>query len=72
MKTTKHKGITYQLDESKFKPAYIKYDKKMFEEEIHPVLVGLGFEVANLEHTWYFITNDITQHDGAHHRNKQK
>ena len=59
MKTTKHKGITYQLDESKFKPAYIKYDKKMFEEEIHPVLVGLGFEVANLEHTWYFITNDV-------------
>ncbi len=26
MKTTKHKGITYQSDESKFKPAYIKYD----------------------------------------------
>jgi hypothetical protein len=45
MKTTKYKGITYQLDESKFKPAYIKFDQDMFDDEIYPVLVGLGFEV---------------------------
>lgn len=47
MKTTKHNGITYQLDESKFKPAYIKFDQDMFDDEIFPVLVGLGFEVGN-------------------------
>ena len=45
MKTTKYNGITYQLDESKFKPAYIKFDQDMFDDEIFPVLVGLGFEV---------------------------
>ncbi len=35
MKTTKYKGITYQLDESKFKPAYIKFDQDMFDDEIY-------------------------------------
>jgi mRNA-degrading endonuclease RelE of RelBE toxin-antitoxin system len=49
MKTTKYKGITYQLDESKFKPAYIKFDQDMFDDEIYPVLVGLGFEVDSTE-----------------------
>jgi hypothetical protein len=48
MKTTKYNGITYQLDESKFKPACIKFDQDMFDDEIFPVLVGLGFEVRNL------------------------
>jgi len=58
MKTTKHKGITYQLDESKFKPAYIYFDQDMFDDEIYPVLVGFGFEVQNLEpRVRYLLTN---------------
>jgi hypothetical protein len=48
MKATKHKGTTYQLDESKFKPACIKFDQDMFDNEIAPVLIGLGFEMGNL------------------------
>lgn len=48
MKATKHKGTTYQLDESKFKPACIKFDQDMFDNEIAPVLVGLGLKMGNL------------------------
>jgi hypothetical protein len=58
MKTTKYNGITYQLDETKFKPAYIKFDQDMLDHEISPVLVGLGFEVKiNL---WDYDENVLT------------
>jgi hypothetical protein len=57
VKTTKYNGITYQLDESKFKPAYIKFDQDMFDDEIYPVLVGLGFEVGN-HGSGYFLVNN--------------
>jgi hypothetical protein len=60
MKTTKYNGITYQLDESKFKPAYIKFDQDMFDDEIYPVLVGFGFEVKDLDDIiyWNLLCND--------------
>jgi hypothetical protein len=58
MKTTKYNGITYQLDESKFKPAYIKFDQDMFDDEIFPVLVGLGFEVGNLGSVYADLANN--------------
>jgi hypothetical protein len=60
MITTKYKGITYQLDESKFKPAYIYFDQDMFDDEIYPVLVGLGFEVKYLDYIKYrnLLCND--------------
>lgn len=57
MKTTKYNGITYQLDESKFKPAYIKFDQDMFDDEIYPVLFGLGFEVE-IQGSRYFLVNN--------------
>lgn len=57
MKTTKHKGTTYQLDESKFKPACIKFNQYMFDNEIAPVLVGLGFEVE-IKGSRYFLVNN--------------
>jgi hypothetical protein len=58
MKTTKYNGITYQLDESKFKPAYIKFNQDMFDNEIFPVLVGLGFEVRNLGSVYADLANN--------------
>jgi hypothetical protein len=60
MKTTKHNGKTYQLDESKFKPAYIKFDQDMFDDEIFPVLVGFGFEVGNLNRDLWLLCNDYS------------
>jgi hypothetical protein len=63
MKTTKYNGITYQLDESKFKPAYIKFDQDMFNNEILPVLVGLGFEIRHLDGNRDFLTNEYNTDD---------
>jgi hypothetical protein len=63
MKATKYNGTRYQLDESKFKPAYIKFDQDMFDDEIYPVLFGLGFEVRNLEENWKYVTNELSGSD---------
>jgi hypothetical protein len=57
MKATKYNGITYQLDESKFKPAYIKFDQDMFDDEIYPVLVGFEFEVKSTTMTNFLVNN---------------
>jgi hypothetical protein len=58
MKATKYNGITYQLDESKFKPAYIKFDQDMFDNEIFPVLVGFGFKVGNVGSIYTDLANN--------------
>jgi hypothetical protein len=57
MKATKYNGTRYQLDESKFKPACIKFDQDMFDDEIFPVLFGLGFEVE-IQGSRYFLVNN--------------
>jgi hypothetical protein len=59
MKTTKYNGVTYQLDESNFKPAYIEFDQDMFDDEIFPVLVGLGFEVENHGSAGFLVNNKL-------------
>ena len=62
MKTATVNNVTYELREKEFKPAYIKFDQDMFDDEIYPVLVGLGFEVQNLDKNWCFIiTNDANR-----------
>lgn len=35
----------------------------MFDDEIFPVLVGLGFEVRNLEENWKYVTNELSGSD---------
>jgi hypothetical protein len=59
MKTTKYNGTRYQLDESKFKPAYIKFDQDMFDDEIYPVLVAFGFEVENHGSAGFLVNNKL-------------